>query len=117
MGTDDVFRRLQAQRAADKAHIRSVQEKHEPAEFGNPTNADRAAWAHKALEAFAIQTGELSEVAEFASNWDEDCLGEVAGGLIGDLLHLARVNGFNPNVLLERGVGHFETEVEDEESE
>ncbi len=71
-------------------------------------NLQRASWARKALDAFAVETGQRP-----SSNDDE--LGEALGDLMCNLLHLARAKGFDPIAMHERAQRTFEGEEFDDE--
>lgn len=65
-----------------------------------PTNNERAEWADEALKVFARRTGLNLEVEA------DDAIGD----LICDLLHLAKLRGFDAHKLHARGKANFEHE-------
>lgn len=76
-------------------------------------NKIRAGRALEALETFAEQTGQgLGPISSLAIG--EDAVHEIAGDLIADLFHLARLNGATPETLISTALAHFEEEVEEE---
>lgn len=76
-------------------------------------NRDRAGWALTALEAYATATGRAS-MFDGTPTIPDDILCEVAGDLIGDLYHLARLNDVEPETIEERGHSCFLEEVDEE---
>lgn len=75
-------------------------------------NEDRRAWARKALDAFGAETGQTGYAYD-----DAECLGEIAGDLICNLLHLADAAGLDADELIERGRDHYDCEREDDEDD
>jgi hypothetical protein len=75
--------------------------------MSEPTNRDRARWARNALAVFATETFS----GDHPDTMDRDDLECAIGDLICDLLHLAEQQGFDPQVILERGNAHFRTEL------
>ncbi|MFF9481372.1 hypothetical protein [Streptomyces sp. NPDC014733] len=75
-------------------------------------NKTRAAWSLHALEAFGTQTGQT--YFDGSTDVGDDVLLEVAGDLLADLFHLARLNGVEPAQLIERGMTHFCDDVQEE---
>lgn len=80
------------------------------------TNSDRAATAFKAVATYV-------DLTRFGDRFDDlatDELGDYAiewiGDLVCDLLHLARLNGLEPEAIFEQARFHFDAE-EDEEVE
>lgn len=73
-----------------------------------PDNTDRARWAVSALTEFAEQTGQINDFP-----LDEEIFPEVAGDLICNLMHLADMYGIDPELILDRGRGHHDTEQND----
>ncbi len=67
------------------------------------TNRDRAGWAHEGLQTYGNLTGVISEDLETQMS-----------DLVGDLMHLARLEGVDFEDVLRRGRGHFHTEVAEE---
>ncbi|UFQ16447.1 MULTISPECIES: hypothetical protein [Streptomyces] len=81
-------------------------------------NQARAQWAMTALKAFGQETGQKGE--EYFSDtltMEEWALREVAGDLLANLFHLARLNGMDPRIILAAGAMHFTEEVEEEWAE
>ena len=78
--------------------------------MGEVDNELRMGWASCALDAFGAQTGQSGY--DYSDGED---LGEIAGDLIGDLLHLARGAGMPARELFDRAWDHFEDEVFEEE--
>lgn len=82
-----------------------------------PTNADRAAWAENAVNAFSTQTyGGRTFTAEVVQQPEEggDAYTMIQD-LITDLLHLARRSGWEATEMLRRGRGNFDDEVWEEQ--
>jgi hypothetical protein len=77
---------------------------------GEVDNEHRTGWASCALDAFGAQTGQSGY--DYSNRED---LGEIAGDLIGDLLHLARGAGIPARELFDRAWDHFEDEVFEDE--
>jgi hypothetical protein len=77
-------------------------------------NQTRATWAATALEAFGTQTGQTGYF-DAPLSIDADLLREIAGDLLANLFHLARINGVEPGVITEAAFMHFEEEVREEE--
>ena len=77
---------------------------------GEVDNELRRGWASCALDAFGAQTGQSGY-----DYGDREDLGEIAGDLIGNLLHLGRSAGISGRELFERAWDHFEDEVFEEE--
>lgn len=75
-------------------------------------NEDRRTWARKALDAFGEQTGQTGYAYD-----DADCLGEIAGDLICNLLHLADAAGLDIDELIERAKDHHDYEAEGDEDD
>lgn len=75
----------------------------------HPMNATRADWAETAVAAFveAVRTDGRS-FDQIHVDDQQDAIGD----LIGNLLHFARLNGFDPLKLLERGRAHFTHETQ-----
>ena len=67
-----------------------------------PNNHDRAGFAHRALDEYARIT---------RSDPGEGDIEEKAGDLIGDLMHLMALTGWNPYEVIGRGIGHFVAEL------
>ena len=78
-------------------------------------NKTRAHWALTALEAFGEQTGQDS-MLDGTLTVPDDILCEVAGDLIADLFHLARLNDVDPEHLVDRGRMHYDAEVSAEQA-
>lgn len=78
-------------------------------------NRTRAHWALTALEAFGKQTGQ--NYSDGTLNIPDDCLVELAGDLLADIFHLARLNDVAPEEITTSGYSHFEEEVREEEEE
>ncbi|MEU7153816.1 hypothetical protein AB0B15_38250 [Streptomyces sp. NPDC045456] len=77
-------------------------------------NRTRAHWALVALEAFGNETGQ--NYFDGTLSVDEAELREVAGDLLADLFHLARINDVLPEVITGAAYLHFEAEVAEEEA-
>jgi hypothetical protein len=75
--------------------------------MSEPTNNDRARWARDALAVFTAETFS----GDHPDAMHRDDLECAITDLICDLLHLAHQKGFDPQALLERGNGHFKTEL------
>lgn len=75
-------------------------------------NEDRRGWARAALDAFGAQTGQTGYAYD-----DPDCLSEIAGDLICNLLHLADAAGLDGTALIERGLDHWANERENDEDD
>ncbi|MEV0445708.1 hypothetical protein AB0I84_17670 [Streptomyces spectabilis] len=81
-------------------------------------NKARAHWALNALEAFGQETGQKGdEYFTGTLTMTEDALREVAGDLLANIFHLARLNGVDPALLVASGAMHFTEEVEEEWAE
>jgi hypothetical protein len=70
---------------------------------GDPTNDDRAAWAEEAIQAFERATGTDRE--------------DSVSDLLCNLMHFCNLNGLDFLAELNRGAGHYQAEVEIEETE
>ena len=77
---------------------------------GEPTNADRAAWAKQALDVFTMRTFG----GACPHDMHRDDLECAVGDLIADLLHYAQQRGYDTGVILYRACGHFAAELLDE---
>jgi hypothetical protein len=75
-----------------------------------PTNADRAAWAHEALEVFTART----YGGDHPDTMDRGDLETAIHDLIADLLHFAEQQGFETDCILASAVLHFEAEQREE---
>ena len=75
--------------------------------MSEPSNRDRALWARNALAVFAAETFS----GDHPDTMDRDDLECAIGDLICDLMHFAQQQGFDPQVILERGNAHFRTEL------
>ena len=78
--------------------------------MGEVDNDLRMGWASYALDAFGAQTGQSGY--DYS---DREHLGEIAGDLMANLLHLARGAGMPPREMFDRAWDHFEDEVFEEE--
>ncbi|MCF3100992.1 hypothetical protein IPZ58_05305 [Streptomyces roseoverticillatus] len=78
-------------------------------------NEARARWALVAMEAMGNETGQKGE-AYFPGTLEvgEDVIREVAGDLMANLFHLARLNGVDPAKVVAAGALHYFEEVEEE---
>ncbi|MCG0066018.1 hypothetical protein L0F81_22420 [Streptomyces tricolor] len=90
----------------------------EPAEGNDPAEGNRAqaALAAHALQAFAQQTGQQL-MGNGTLHMPEATFLEVGGDLLADLLHLGRLNGVDPDVLINRGRAHYDAEAPTEDDE
>ncbi|MFJ3270944.1 hypothetical protein [Streptomyces sp. NPDC086776] len=79
-------------------------------------NATRAEWARDALRAFGENTRQ-NYFDEPLQPTDLDLVMEAGGDLVCALMHLTRNLGGDAEELLDRGRGHFEYEVREEETE
>jgi hypothetical protein len=79
-------------------------------------NQIRARWAATALEAFGAQTGQTGYF-DAPLSIRASLLREIAGDFLGNLFHLARINGVEPEEITEAAYAHFAEEVTDEERE
>ncbi len=75
-----------------------------------PTNIDRAAWAKEALAVFTARTFS----GDHPDTMDRDDLESAIGDLITDLLHLARLSGFDPDRIFPRALDQFTLEQREE---
>ncbi|MCM1967769.1 hypothetical protein [Streptomyces sp. G1] len=81
-------------------------------------NVARANWALTALKSFGEETGQKGdEYFPGSLAMEEWALKEIAGDLMANLFHLARLNGIDPRSLIEAGATHFTEEVEEEWAE
>jgi hypothetical protein len=78
--------------------------------YREPDNTDRAGWAREAVQTFADSTRSTPGDRDLT---DEENLHEVAGDLLGDLLHLLGEEAFAN--CLERARGYYADELADEE--
>ncbi|MDJ0345566.1 hypothetical protein QMK19_34020 [Streptomyces sp. H10-C2] len=78
-------------------------------------NRTRASWAVAALAAFGRQTGQ--NYTDGTLNVDDEALREIAGDLLANLFHLARINDVDPEEIVRSGYSHYEEEVAEEERE
>ncbi|GHH56226.1 hypothetical protein [Streptomyces candidus] len=78
-------------------------------------NRTRAHWAVTALKAFGSETGQ--NYLDGTLDVDGDILGELGGDLLADLLHLARLNGCAPEIIISAGLMHFAAELDEERAE
>ncbi|MCY0919848.1 hypothetical protein OS965_17000 [Streptomyces sp. H27-G5] len=78
-----------------------------------PDNEDRASWAAIACQAMGARTG---QAGYFEGDWviEPELLMEIGGDLIGNLFHLAVLNGCDPRQMLMNGAGHFMYELREE---
>jgi hypothetical protein len=79
-----------------------------------PTNEDRAEWARAAVEAYARQT--RCDVREHVVD-DADGLDEILGDLLCDARHLAAAYSVDFNDLIERSLGAWREECDEEADE
>ncbi|WP_424214760.1 hypothetical protein ACN20G_23330 [Streptomyces sp. BI20] len=79
-------------------------------------NETRAYWAAQACEAMGELTGQTGYF-DGPTLIHAELLTELAGDLIGNLFHLARMNGVEPETLIDFGMDHFKAEVREEEEE
>lgn len=88
-------------------------------------NQKRARWADiglevyvqavsAALDRFGCGTGQIGGRNSLR---DPDVFSEVASDFVGNLAHLARLNGHDIEGIIQRGVGYFEAECADEMAE
>lgn len=75
-----------------------------------PTNADRAEWAHEALAVFTARTFG-SDHPDSMDKGDLEC---AIYDLVADLLHFAERHGIETDVVLAQAVLHFEAEQREE---
>ncbi len=75
-----------------------------------PTNADRAQWAHEALAVFTARTFSGDHPDTMARD-DLEC---AISDLICDLLHFALQQGFDTGSIVQRACGHFGCELWEE---
>jgi hypothetical protein len=68
-----------------------------------PNNIDRAGWALDALTVFGLKT--------FHRHLYDEAAETVIGDLLGDLMHLCRMNGLDFDALIESGRLHFDAET------
>lgn len=66
--------------------------------FREATNDDRAAWAQAAVDTFMRETGTDSE--------------DAISDLLGNLMHLCNQRGADFTAELNRGAGHYQSEIE-----
>ncbi|MFJ7205593.1 hypothetical protein ACIQWR_18900 [Streptomyces sp. NPDC098789] len=81
-----------------------------------PDNEERASWAAVACRAMGAQTGQ-GGYFDGVTAIQPELLREVGGDLIGNLLHLAILNGCDPREMLMSGVEHFMYELREENEE
>ncbi|MGG2462812.1 hypothetical protein ACO0M4_23840 [Streptomyces sp. RGM 3693] len=79
-------------------------------------NKTRANWALTALEAFGGQTGQR-EYFDGTLTIAPEVIREVAGDLIANIFHLARMNDLDPESIIAAAEFHFEEEVQEEVEE
>ncbi|MFF4952823.1 hypothetical protein [Streptomyces chattanoogensis] len=79
-------------------------------------NKTRAYWALMALEAFGNQTGQ-HEYLDGTLTIAPEVIREVAGDLLGNIFHLARMNDLEPESIIASAEMHFEEEVREEVEE
>jgi hypothetical protein len=91
------------------ALVRRVTSRAEPS--SEPSPGLKAA---AALAAFVLRTGQTNE---FSALEESACFREVAGDLVADLAHLARILGHDFTEVIEAGRRHFEEECAYEELE
>lgn len=75
--------------------------------MSEPTNQDRARWARNALTVFTAETFS----GDHPDTMDRDDLECALADLICDLLHFADQQGFDPQMILEQGSGHYAVET------
>lgn len=78
------------------------------------TNRIRAMWALAALRAFGLQTGQAVMLTGPMDALGEGVICEVAGDLLANLFHLARLNGVEPGAITSAARLHFDAEVQEE---
>lgn len=97
--------------------LAALSERHEGPESGEPSSLDCAEWAHRALAEAAFQTRQTGQFPEHGVlDWDQQCLYEVAGDLIANVFHLARLNGVDADALVERARGYFDEETAEQQA-
>ncbi|MEV6551720.1 hypothetical protein AB0M57_23820 [Streptomyces sp. NPDC051597] len=79
-------------------------------------NMTRASWALAALEAFGDQTGQR-EYFTGTLTVAPEIIHEVAGDLVANIFHLARMNGLDPESIIAAAEMHFEEEMREEVEE
>lgn len=78
-------------------------------------NKTRAHWALSALEEFGRRTGQTGDFYFTGTlAMDEEAIREIAGDLLANIFHLARLNGMAPARIVASGAMHFFEEVEEE---
>ncbi|WP_345253384.1 hypothetical protein [Streptomyces hundungensis] len=77
------------------------------------TNKTRAYWALSALEAFGEHTGQR-EYFDGTLTISPEAIREVAGDLVANIFHLARLNGLAPESIISSAEMHFEEETREE---
>lgn len=85
----------------------------------DPTNADRAGWARKAVNAFAKETfggRTFTATVKEQPNVGDDAYCMIQD-LITDCMHLARKHGWKPDQLIDRAVGNFVEEEAEEQQD
>ncbi|MFG2228060.1 hypothetical protein [Streptomyces sp. NPDC048644] len=80
------------------------------------SNKTRAYWALAALEAFGGHTGQR-EYFDGTLTIAPEIIREVAGDLVANLFHLARMNDMDPESIIAAAEMHFEEEVREEAEE
>ncbi|MFI6682536.1 hypothetical protein [Streptomyces sp. NPDC050485] len=80
------------------------------------TNKTRAYWALAAMEAFGDHTGQR-EYFDGTLTIAPEVIREVAGDLVANIFHLARVNDLDPESIIAAAEMHFEEEVREEAEE
>lgn len=88
-------------------------------------NQKRARWADIGLEVYAQAVSAAldrfgrgtGQIGGRNSLHDPEVFNEVASDFVGDLAHLARLNGHDIEEIIQRGIGHFEAECADEMAE
>ncbi|MBT2383847.1 hypothetical protein [Streptomyces sp. ISL-11] len=78
-------------------------------------NEARARWALTAMEAMGRETGQTGE-SYFPGTLmvGAEVIREVAGDLMANLFHLARLNGVDPALIVAAGAMHFVEEIDEE---
>jgi len=81
---------------------------------GDITNEVRAGWALEAVKAFGLQTGQIRP-GERIDLEDSELFEQIASEFIADLAHLARLNGYDIDHLVDRGIAVYVDEVAEAE--
>lgn len=84
---------------------------------GDPTNADRAAWAENAVNTFGIETycGRTFTATVVQQPGEGDDAYTMIQDLICNALHLAKRHGWDADEMLRKARANFEEECAEEE--